>query len=105
VAYFAVPFRNTPFILGVRVSWVPHPAENDQPVQGCPGGAGASSPTMMLLGAWGRVVVRPVHRRCPWSSYLPSSRLRGEMRGAMTAPTIASALSRTRYFSQPLTDG
>ncbi|UXX98097.1 hypothetical protein N7U49_48300 (plasmid) [Streptomyces sp. AD2-2] len=50
-------------------------------------------------------MVRPAYCRRPWSSYLPSSSVRGAVREPVTAPTIASLVSRTLYFSQPLTDG
>lgn len=88
-----------------NVSLVPHLAENDQPVHGWPGHAGASSAPTVLSAAWTRVVVRPMYRRRPWSSYLPSGRLRGAATGPVTAPTAASVASRTLYFIQPLTDG
>ncbi|WND15878.1 hypothetical protein [Streptomyces violaceus] len=45
----------------VNVWLVPHPAENDQPVHGCPGVAGASRPATALPVARARLVVRPVY--------------------------------------------
>jgi hypothetical protein len=60
---------------------------------------------MVLPVARARVVLRPVYCRRPWASYLPSRRLRGEVSGPVTPPTIASVVSRVLYFSQPLTDG
>jgi hypothetical protein len=71
---------------------LPHPAENDQPVQGWPRRHGASRPATVTLAARARVVVRPVYCRRPSSSYLPSSRLLGAARGPVTAPTIASLM-------------
>ncbi|MFG2386255.1 hypothetical protein [Streptomyces avermitilis] len=44
-----------------NVSLVPHPAENDQPIQGWPRRGGAGSPPTVLPTARVRVVVRPVY--------------------------------------------
>ncbi len=43
--------------------------------------------------------------KAPLSVVLPSSSVRGAAREPVTAPTIASLVSRTLYFSQPLSDG
>ncbi len=88
------------------VSLVPHPAENDQPVQGCQGPAGARGPATVRPAFWVRVVVRSVYCSRPPSSYLLSSRLRGEARAPVTAPTIAlGRFPRHVHFRQPLAAG
>ncbi|AXE75860.1 hypothetical protein C5746_01420 [Streptomyces atratus] len=51
------------------------------------------------------MVVRPVYCGRPSASDLPSSRLRGAARGPLAAPTMASVVSRTLCFCQPLANG
>ncbi|PTH85498.1 hypothetical protein C9J60_24900 [Streptomyces sp. A244] len=89
----------------MRLSLEPQPAKNDQPLHGCSGPAGAGCPAIALPVDRARAVLRPAYCRRPWTSYPPSSTLRGETRGPVAAPTIASVVSRTLYVSQPRTDG
>ena len=49
--------------------------------------------------------MRPVYWKWPMVSYLPSRSVRGAVAGPVTAPTMASVVSRTLYFNHPLAEG